>query len=321
MEKAEQSQSGFLHAEIAHQRAMWLRYLESEKRLANKTLVAYAADLDRFLGFLSHYEGGSVRLNHIRQLETATLRAYMASRRRGKTEKTRAAAGTVARDMAAIRSFLTYLERENLANAASAKALHTPKKPERLPRPLSVSSATELTTETMDTDKEPWIAARDVAIFCLLYGAGLRVSEALSLTGKTVPVKGADMLRITGKGGKERLVPIMPAIWQALSDYQNLCPYDLTVDEPFFRGARGSPLNDRLVRRTMQHMRGMMGLDDSATPHALRHSFATHLLEAGGDLRTIQQMLGHASLSTTQVYTKLQTSTLMDMYKKAHPRS
>ncbi|MEM1288845.1 MAG: tyrosine recombinase XerC [Pseudomonadota bacterium] len=297
--------------------SQWQSYLRAERRLADATLSAYATDVRLFLEFLSR--DGANLLDRLTALKPATIRAFLAER-----VSSGASARTRARNLAAIRSYLSFLESMGLAQAAPARAVKTPKLPDRLPRPIDpVASARMARGEADDLDAQPWVVARNAAIFALLYGAGLRVSEALAITAAEAPRAENAMtsLRVTGKGQKTRIVPILPMIGEACDAYRALAPYVLEGDEPFFRGVRGGPLNSRIVRRVAEYARGRLGLPSSATPHALRHAFATHLLSAGGDLRTIQDLLGHASLSTTQIYTRVDTGALLESYRQAHPRA
>lgn len=297
--------------------ADWQTHLRAERRLADATLTAYATDVSAFLAFLDSVSDDL--MDGLAVLRPATIRRFLATR-----VESGASARTRARNLAAIRSYLTFLERERLAQAAPARAVKTPKLPDRLPRPVDATAALKMAHgQADDMEAEPWIIARNAAIFTLMYGAGLRVSEALSLTPQSAPdaQRDARSLRITGKGGKTRIVPVLPALIDTCASYRALVPFVLEPEEPFFRGARGGPLDQRIVRRVTQAARGRLGLPSSATPHALRHAFATHLLAAGGDLRTIQDLLGHASLSTTQVYTRVEGAALMASYRQAHPRA
>lgn len=292
----------------------WLETLDSERRLADHTINAYERDTRQFLQFLCGHVARPVRLSDIDALRPADIRAYLAYRRKGGAE-----ARTLGRGLAGIRSFLRWLEKRGLANAAGVRAMRAPKQPKSLPKPLNAEDAVALSRADSQLAEEPWIAARNAAVFCLLYGCGLRISEALGLT--PADFAGApESLRITGKGNKTRIVPLLPAALAAVNDYIRLAPYHLEPEGPLFLGARGKKLQSAIIQREMQAMRGALGLSDKATPHALRHSFATHLLAAGGDLRTIQELLGHASLSTTQVYTGVDTGRLLEIYDRAHPR-
>jgi integrase/recombinase XerC len=297
-------------------RADWLRMLGGERRLAALTLDAYERDTRQFLQFLTGHCGGAPGISDIKELRTADLRAYLAWRRsRG------AGARTLGRGLAGVRSFLHFLEKRGLANAAGAAALRAPKQPKSLPKPLSAADAKRVVSSGEQLAEEPWIAARNAAVLTLLYASGLRISEALGLSGGELAGAGDTVLRVTGKGGKTRLVPVLPAALQAVAEYRRLCPYCLDQEGPLFRGARAGRLNPALIQREMQKLRSALNLPATATPHALRHSFATHLLGRGGDLRTIQELLGHASLSTTQIYTGVDTARLLEIYEAAHPRA
>ncbi len=301
--------------DLAEKRHEWLESLRNERRLSANTLDGYERDTRQFLVFLTAHLGGPPRLSDIHTLRPADLRAFLAARRRDG-----AGARSLGRHLAGMRSLLRYLERQGLVNAASAGAIRAPKQPKSLPKPLTDRQATDLTLTDTQLHDEPWIAARDAAVLALLYGCGLRISEALGLLpGEIEP--GTTSLRIVGKGGKTRIVPLLPVVAEAVIRYRDICPYHLTGDRPLFRGARGGALQPAIIQRQMQKLRSAFGLPDTATPHALRHSFATHLLAGGGDLRTIQELLGHASLSTTQVYTGVDTARLLDVYDRAHPRA
>jgi integrase/recombinase XerC len=301
-------------------RGEWLASLASERRLSPLTVEAYERDTRQFLHFMTGHNGGAPCIADIAALRPADLRAFLARRR-----KDGVGARSLGRGLAGIRSLLRFLERRGLANAAGAVAMRAPRQPKSLPRPLTARDAARVVAAGEQLAEEPWIAARDAAVLTLLYGAGLRISEALALTGNNLaPEIGGEaetMLRVTGKGGKTRLAPVLPVISQAVAAYRRLCPSDLAPDAPLFRGARGGALRPEIVQRAMARLRSALGLPDSATPHALRHSFATHLLAGGGDLRTIQELLGHASLSTTQIYTGVDTARLLDIYDAAHPRA
>jgi len=302
-------------ARLMAERATWLQSLAGERRLSQHTLDAYERDTRQFLTFLTGHLAGPTTLKDIEALRPADFRAFLAARRRDGT-----GARSLGRNLAGLRSLLRYLEKKGLVNAAGAGAIRSPKQPKSLPKPLSDTQAVTVVSNEAQLHEEPWIAARDAAVMTLLYGCGLRISEALDLLpGDITP--GATTLRITGKGNKTRLVPLLPIVFEAVDKYRKLCPYHLTADQPLFRGARGGKLQQAIIQRTMRTMRSAFGLPETATPHALRHSFATHLLAGGGDLRTIQELLGHASLSTTQVYTGVDASRLLDVYDRAHPRA
>jgi len=297
-------------------REAWLKMLGRERRLAALTLDAYERDTRQFLQFLTGHVGGPPALADIGNLRPADLRAFLAHRRSGG-----ASARTLGRGLAGIRSFIRFLERRGLANAAGAAALRAPKQPKSLPKPLTAVDARKVVSASEQLAEEPWIAARNAAVLTLLYGSGLRISEALGLNAAELASDRDHVIRVTGKGGKTRLVPILPVALKAVAEYRKLCPFDLDPKGLLFRGAKGGPLAPAIIQREMQKMRSALNLPDTATPHALRHSFATHLLGRGGDLRTIQELLGHASLSTTQVYTGVDTARLLEIYDKAHPRA
>ncbi len=297
-------------------RDAWEEHLAGVRRLSPKTLEAYGRDLDQFLSFLTLHLGAPPAIADLAALRTADLRGFMASRRTAG-----AGARTLARGLAGIRSFVRFLEKEGMANGAALRAIRAPRQPKSLPKPLAPTAARRVVDADESLAEEPWIAARDAAVLALLYGSGLRISEALGLRRAEAPAAGLSTLRVTGKGGKTRLVPVLPAVAEAVAAYLALCPYGLKPDGPLFLGARGGPLKARLVQLAMARMRGALGLPDTATPHALRHSFATHLLSAGGDLRAIQELLGHASLSTTQIYTGVDAERLLAVYEAAHPRA
>ncbi len=297
-------------------RQAWLAMLAKERRLAPLTVEAYERDTRQFLQFLTGHCGGPPGLADIGSLRPADLRGFLAFRRSGG-----AGARTLGRGLAGIRSLLRFLERRGLANAAGATALRTPRQPKSLPKPLTADDARYVVSANGQLSDEPWIAARNAAVLALLYGSGLRISEALSITGGALSGPGDGVLRVTGKGGKTRLTPVLPVVLSAIAEYRKLCPFHLDPKGLLFRGARGGPLNPAIIQREMKKMRSALNLPDTATPHALRHSFATHLLGRGGDLRTIQELLGHASLSTTQIYTGVDTARLLEIYDAAHPRA
>ena len=290
----------------------FLAHLAGERRLSARTVQAYARDIGQLLAFLTTHHGREPSARDLAAVTLPDFRAFLASRR-----KAGAGPATINRQLSAIRTFLRYLDtRHDITNPAIT-LLKSPKRPHTLPKPLSVEGARDVLKDSGAA--EPWIAARNQAVFTLLYGAGLRTGEALSLTGAALPL--GDALRIAGKGSKTRLVPLLPAIRDAVAAYARLCPFDLAPDAPLFRGAKGGPLSDRILRRDMQLLRGRLALPESASPHALRHSFATHLLAGSGDLRTIQQLLGHESLSTTQRYTGVDAAALRRTHASAHPRA
>ncbi len=274
---------------------------------------AYAHDVADYLAFLTKHRGGTEGVRALVSLPQADLRAWMAEvRNRG------VSARSLARALSAVKGFTAWLADREGVDATTVLVARSPKFRRKLPRPLTEDAAAAVIISVGDHPAEEWVAARDIAVVTLLYGCGLRISEALSLTGAAHPLP--ETLRIMGKGGKERLVPVLPVARAAVANYARLCPHDLTRKEPLFRGIRGGPLNPRLIQKAMETSRAQLGLPATATPHALRHSFATHLLTAGGDLRAIQELLGHASLSTTQAYTAVDAARLMEVYEKAHPR-
>jgi integrase/recombinase XerC len=305
--------------DLAAEVVRWRSYLAAERRMSEKTVEAYGRDVQQFLAFLSGHLGEAVTLAALSALAPRDVRAFMASRRAagiGSRSLMRALAGT--------RSFARFLERNGKGKVGALAAVRAPKLPKTLPKPIAVASAKRLTDADLRVgeEREPWVLARDAAVLALLYGSGLRISEALALTRGAVPAPGkGDVLTVTGKGNKTRMVPVLQQVLQAVADYAALCPYDLPDDEPIFRGAKGGPLSPRVVQYAMATLRGALGLPETATPHALRHSFATHLLARGGDLRAIQELLGHASLSTTQIYTAVDTEQLLAVYRSAHPRA
>ena len=292
----------------------WLRHLRALDGAAEKTVTAYGRDVTGYLSFLALHRGGTEGTAALTTLPAHDLRAWMAHERaRGLSAR------SLARALSAVKTFTRWLADRDGRDATTILSTRGPKYRRKLPRPLTEDGARAMLDSVGDTAREDWIAARDTAVVTLLYGCGLRISEALGLTGADHPLP--DVLRITGKGGKTRLVPVLPAARDAVAHYVALCPYDLAPDGPLFRGARGGALNHRLIALAMERTRMQLGLPATATPHALRHSFATHLLSAGGDLRAIQELLGHASLSTTQAYTAVDAARLMDVYEKAHPRA
>ncbi|MGE0501135.1 MAG: tyrosine recombinase XerC [Rhizobiaceae bacterium] len=302
--------------DLSKARESWLASLASERRLSPQTLEAYERDTRQFFHFLTGHLGGPPGLSDISELKPADLRAFLARRRSGG-----AGPRTLGRGLAGVRSLLRHLERRGLANAAGAATMRAPRQPKSLPKPLTATDARRVVATDEQLAAEPWVAARDAAVLTLLYACGLRISEALGLSGAEFAGAAQPVLRVTGKGGKTRLVPVLPVAMAAVDEYRRLCPYHLDADGALFRGVRGARLDPAIVQRAMARLRGALGLPDTATPHALRHSFATHLLVRGGDLRTIQELLGHASLSTTQVYTGVDTDRLLAVYEAAHPRA
>jgi integrase/recombinase XerC len=303
---------------IALQMSRWLTHLRAERRLSPKTLEAYARDLRQCLDFLCLHWGERVTLARFAALETTDIRAFMAMRRADEV-----AGRSLMRTLAGLRSFGRFLEREGRGKLGALSAIRAPKVAKSLPKPIQMDAAKRLADadERAGETRETWVLARDAAVMALLYGSGLRISEALGLKRRDVPRPGeGDVLIVTGKGNKTRMVPVLHNVLTLIAEYVALCPYPLPAEGPIFVGARGGPLSPRIIQLAMERLRGALGLPDSATPHALRHSFATHLLSRGGDLRAIQELLGHASLSTTQVYTGIDTERLLEVYTSAHPR-
>jgi len=303
---------------IAQEMARWLSHLGAERRLSPKTLEAYGRDLRQCLDFLCSHWGERVTLERFAALEATDVRAFMAMRRADDI-----AGRSLMRALAGLRSFGRFLEREGKGKVGALSAIRAPKVAKSLPKPLPMASAKRLADadERAGEERETWILVRDAAVMALLYGSGLRISEALGLKRREVPKAGEDdVLVVTGKGNKTRMVPVLQNVLALIDEYVAMCPHALPADGPIFVGARGGPLSPRIIQLAMERLRGALGLPDSATPHALRHSFATHLLSRGGDLRAIQELLGHSSLSTTQVYTGIDSERLLEVYASAHPR-
>jgi integrase/recombinase XerC len=303
--------SHLLEATLAKAVRDWQQWLADERRFSQHTCDAYARDLGGFLTFLAEHFGGRPRLRDIETMRPVDFRAWLA--RHASDGHKRA---STARALSVVRGFFAWLERNDLATNHAIRALRTPKVPHSVPKALTITEAAEV-IETIDDGG--WIGLRDIAILTLLYGCGLRIAEALALKREEAPTKGS--ITVTGKGNKQRMVPILPVVREAIDAYIAACPWPMEPDGPLFLGARGGPLRARIVQRQMQNLRGLLGLPETATPHALRHSFATHLLAMGGDLRSIQELLGHVSLSTTQRYTEVDTGQLLDEYRATHPRA
>jgi len=305
-------------ADTRREAIAWLALLAKERRLSPKTVEAYGRDVRQFLVFLTSHLGEPPTIAAILGLKPLDIRAFLAARRGAQVQ-----GRTLMRQLAALRSFARHLEREGHGTASAFAAIRSPKTERNLPRPLSASSAVAVTDPEYRAGgtRQPWILARDAAVLALLYGSGLRISEALGLQRRDAPVNGTDTVTVNGKGGKVRTVPVIAPVQRAVEEYLSLCPYALAPEGPLFVGARGGPLSPRVIQLAVEELRGALGLPTSATPHALRHSFATHLLAKGGDLRGIQELLGHASLSTTQMYTKVDAARLMDAFDSAHPRA
>ena len=295
----------------------WLDWLSHEKRCSAHTIDAYCRDLVRFLDFLGNHLGYVPGLKDLGNLQTSDFRSYLAFRVNEGLSRT-----STARALSSLRNLFRFLERRGYVHNAAIGGIRTPKIPRSVPRALDEVEALEVVSSAGDLAVEPWIGKRDIAIMALLYGCGLRIGEALALNrGQTADLRTTGVLRILGKGGKERLAPVLGVVAGAIEDYLAACPYGLGSDDPLFIGLRGKRLNPGIVQKHMRQLRTLLGLADTATPHALRHSFATHLLSGGGDLRTIQELLGHASLSTTQRYTDVDAGRLNTVYHNSHPRA
>jgi len=289
----------------------WLAKLKSERRLAPLTLEAYIRDITQFGTFLQEHLGGAATVAHLSSLDASDFRSFLARRRNDGIESR-----SLARQLSAIRSFFRHAERNGHFKCAALSAVRTPKIPHAVPRPLTEEQSQTLVTEPGLEHDKPWIQARDMAVLTLLYGCGLRISEALNLT---VRQSESNPMTVLGKGGKARLVPLVPAAVEAIRNYRKLAPMPLLPSQPLFRGAKGGQLSPRIIQLLMERLRGAMNLPDTATPHALRHSFASHLLGNGADLRVIQDLMGHASLSSTQIYTEVNRKHLLEQYRKAFP--
>jgi integrase/recombinase XerC len=297
----------------------WLVHLGAERRMSAKTVEAYQRDVWQFLDFLAEHTGGAVTLAALGGIAIPDVRAFMAFRRNAG-----ASGRSLMRALAGVRSFARFLERQGNGKVGALNAVRAPKAPRPLPKPLEIAAAKRLADAGLRAGeaREPWVLARDAAVLALLYGSGLRISEALGLKVKDIPQPGAgDTLVVTGKGNKTRMVPVLLPVLQLIADYFAICPHARPPEAWAFVGVKGGPLSPRIVQLAMAGLRGALGLPDTATPHALRHSFATHLLARGGDLRSIQELLGHASLSTTQVYTAVDAGRLLEAWRSAHPRA
>ncbi|MCM8557188.1 tyrosine recombinase XerC [Sphingomicrobium sediminis] len=290
----------------------WADHLAHDRRLSDHTVRAYRATAFRFVDFLGQHRGEEIGKFALLSIKATDLRAFLADRRAGGL-----GAASAARELSAVRGFLTFVAKE-AGEQPQVPHVRAPKRPKTLPRPSSPADVRALADAAKHHKEEHWVGKRDFAILLLLYGSGLRIAEAMQLDARTHPF--GDAIRVTGKGNKQRVVPIVPAVAQAVKEYVEACPWPLDAGTPLFRGVRGGPLSSDLVRRSVREARRRLGLPDSVTPHALRHSFASHLLSAGTDLRSLQELLGHASLSSTQIYTKVDAARLLDVYRNAHPR-
>ncbi|WP_336287531.1 MULTISPECIES: tyrosine recombinase XerC [unclassified Bartonella] len=301
---------------VLRARKSWLDSLVQTRRMAAQTAQAYERDTRQFLSFLCQHLGHEPTFNDLANLRVMDLRAYLAYRRTHNVS-----ARSLSRNMAGLRSFFSYLSRKGIVNVPASKLVRTPKHPKSLPKPLAIKSALHVVKQENQQANESWIIARNAAVLMLLYGCGMRISEALALTPKQFFDPEKKSLFVTGKGNKTRLVPLIKIVDESVQNYLKCCPYPLIDNQPMFRGARGGVLQPAIIQRAVRNLRTHLGLPETATPHTLRHSFATHLLARGGDLRTIQELLGHACLSTTQAYTHVDTDRLLEIYQKAHPRA
>ncbi len=301
-------------ADLSDKYQLWVNYLAHEKRFSRHTLRAYTSDLQYFFDFLTQHLGKPPSMNDLSDTSLRDFRAWL-------TKKTveGASASTRSRSLSSVRNFITWLDKNGYLHNAAIVNIRTPKLPRRLPRALPPKQAREVVEHADDLPEAPWVGLRDRALFMLLYGCGLRIDEALQLNYGTRPLKGE--VRVMGKGSKERMVPVIPVVEQMLADYISACPYPMEKDTPLFLGSRGKRLNQGVAQRELRNLRKAFGLPESVTPHALRHSFATHILINGGDLRTIQELLGHSSVSTTQRYLDFDNAQLMQIYMNAHPRA
>ncbi len=303
-----------LARDLADALAAWTAWLGHERRLSSRTLDGYRRDVDGFLRFVAGHRETRPDLALLETLEPLDFRAWLAGRTADGLSRT-----STARALSALRSLYRFLRRRDLIAGGGPGGLRTPKRPQAVPKPLTRADALDAVARIGDLQEDDWQGRRDAAVLLLLYGCGLRIAEALGLRRAEAPRDGT--LRVTGKGNKQRLVPLLPVVVEAVDAYLAACPYPLSPEGPLFVGARGGALRPEIVQRQMRRLRVWLGLPDSATPHALRHSFATHLLAGGGDLRTIQELLGHASLSTTQRYTDVDAEALIRVYEAAHPRA
>ena len=293
----------------------WRAWLAHERRISGHTLDGYGRDLRKFLQFITGHLGYPPGLQDLEALKPRDFRGYLASR-----HAEGLARSSTARAMSTLRNFFRFMEQRGVVENAAIGAIKTPKVPHSVPKALTMEDALTTVITVGDLSDEPWIGKRDTAVMLLLYGCGLRIGEALGLDRGQAP-EDEDSIVVTGKGDKQRLVPVLPVVSSAIRDYVEACPFDLAPDGPLFVGKRGKRLRARVIQRQMGILRARLGLPETATPHALRHSFATHLLAGGGDLRTIQELLGHASLSTTQRYTEVDAGRLKAVYDDAHPRA
>jgi len=308
--------TGRLAPDLEAATADWQRWLAKERQASPHTVAAYRRDLTDFLLFLNEHLGAAPALTNLAALRPGDFRGWLAARAGRGLQRT-----STARALSVVRGFFRWLQKHGLAENAAIAAIRTPKVPRSVPRALSQREAGEVVDSVGGIDERPWVCKRDAAVCLLLYGCGLRLGEALSLRRRDAPTPGQESLTITGKGRKQRGVPLLPLVIDAIGDYVAVCPHHLAAEGPLFVGIRGGPLGPRQVQQRLAELRRLLDLPETATPHALRHSFATHLLAGGGDLRAIQELLGHASLSTTQRYTEVDTAGLLAVYRRAHPRA
>ncbi len=294
----------------------WLSWMRHERRASDHTLAAYSQDLSGFLAFLAEHLGELPTLEALARLSTTDFRAWLAVRFRDGRARS-----STARALSVVRNLFRWLHKQGLAENPAIGAVRTPKVPQSVPKALTAGQAADTLDAVVELDDRPWVGKRDSAVLLLLYGCGMRIGEALSLRRKEAPRPGQEALQIIGKGGKERVVPLLPVVTEAIDSYLAHCPHRLAAEGPLFVAIRGGALRPRQIQARLQTLRPLLGLPESATPHALRHSFATHLLAGGGDLRAIQELLGHSSLSTTQRYTAVDPAALLSVYERAHPRA
>jgi integrase/recombinase XerC len=316
-QKAEAADGFRAAPDLQNALGLWLTWLAHERRVADLTRAAYTSDIGQFLSFLARHQGELPHLSTLTALTRGDFRAWMAARQADGIE-----ARSLARALSALKNLFRFLAKRDLAANGAIATLRAPKLPRSVPKPLTVGEAMDVVDEVASLQDVDWIGKRDAAILMLLYGAGLRIGEAVSLSRRDLPMTGeARTLTVTGKGRKTRIVPLLPEVVASVREYLTACPWGGTGSDPLFMGAKGGRLSPRLVQMAMQTLRLALGLPETATPHALRHSFATHLLGAGGDLRAIQELLGHASLSTTQRYTDVDAQHMLSVYQAAHPRA
>lgn len=300
--------------DLSQRLSQWHDYLRLEKNMSAHTLRAYGSDVGHFIAFLVKHLGGQPCLNDLSEMCLRDFRSWMARKAMdGASNASRA------RSLSGIKNFLSWLDKQGVMHNAAINIVQSPKKPHKLPRPLQETQAFDVIAHAGLNERQDWVGCRNIALFTMLYGCGLRIDEALSLNVRDMPRDG--FLRVVGKGRKERQVPVLPSVEDGLQAYLKICPFPAESDRAIFLGARGERLNQGVAQRAMRELRKTLGLPETATPHALRHSFATHLLQNGANLRQIQELLGHASLSTTQRYTEVNAEEMLRIYRAAHPRA